>query len=128
MHTVRVKRLELVERIQTNRKSHRAAVDEAFTNYRKAAILELDRMLVEARAGQKIRRAVSLVEPQDHTADYDRVLDMLVMSQDEVIELDSHDFARYVRDEWEWFGQFASSNRAYSLSADTVAYLSKEKS
>lgn len=123
MNTVKVRRDELMKRVEENRGRHRAAVEEAVTNYRKQAIVELDAMLAEAKAGRKIRRAVTLVEPQDHTADYDRVLDMLKMSTDEVIELDSHDFAQYVRDEWEWFGQFAHSNRAYTTTVANTAYL-----
>ena len=125
MRTVKVKRDDLLKRIEENRAQHKSVVEEALVNYRIAVIKELDAMLDEAKKGKKIRRQVRLVEPQDHTADYDRVIDMLTMSTEDVIELDGQSFARYVRDEWEWFGQFADSSRSYTRSADAARYLRK---
>jgi hypothetical protein len=125
MKSVKVKRDDLLKRIDENRAQHKSVVEEALANYRIEVIKELDAMLDEAKKGKKIRRQVRLVEPQDHTSDYDRVIDMLKMSTEDVIELDGQSFARYVRDEWEWFGQFANSNISYTRSAQSARYLTR---
>lgn len=114
MHSTKVKRHELIAKIQANREEHRSVFLKAQEGYRKLAIEELDRMLDEARSGKRIRRAVELVEPQDHTKEYDRVLAMLNMSVDDVIEIDAQQFAQYVLDEWGWKMGFTASTSRYT--------------
>ena len=114
MQEVKVKRAELLTRIRANMESHRDLFLKAQEGYRARVIEELDRMLQEAKGGKPIRRAVSLAEPQDHTTDYARVVDMLEMSQDDVIEIDAVSFAQYVRDEWAWKRHADHVNTTYS--------------
>lgn len=117
MNEIKVKKSELLDVLKTNREAHRKIFLEAADGYRTAAIAELDAMLAEAKAGKKIRRSVALVEPQDQTSDYDRVIRMLEMSQDDIIELEEHDFMQYVLDDWQWKRQFLHSNSVYSATA-----------
>jgi hypothetical protein len=111
MHSVKVERIALLQAIKGNRDAHRTMFLKAQEGYRAMMIEELDRMLQEAKDGKQIRRAVSLVEPQDHTEDYDRVITMLEMSVDKEIEIDASSFDQYVRDRWSW-KQFADSTNA----------------
>lgn len=114
MHSVKVKRKELLKKVEKNRKSHRDLFLRAQEGYRIDMIAELDRMLKDAKAGKNIRRAVVMPEPQDHTDDYDRVIDMLKMSVDDEITLDSTAFDNYVRDEWQWSRQAMATNVSYA--------------
>lgn len=117
MREVTVKTSDLLERIKTNRDEHRTIFEEAVIGYRKAAIEELDKALKDAKDGRRIWRRTTLVQPEDHTPEYDRVIDMLEMSVDEDITLDAASFACYMRDEWVWQRQFLTSNSAYSATA-----------
>lgn len=114
MQTVKVKREELLTKVQENRKSHRDLFEKAQEVYREEMISELDRMLEDAKRHLKIRRSVSLPEPEDHTKDYDRIITMLVMSVDPVIELDQATFAMYVMDQWQWSASFAANTISYT--------------
>ena len=114
MELVNVKRDMLLEKVKENCANHRSIFEDAQEVYRERMIAELDSMLADATAGRKIRRAVSMPEPEDHTRDYERVLSMLAMSVDDVIELSEHDFARYVMDQWEWNASFALTTTAYA--------------
>jgi hypothetical protein len=87
---------------------------KAQEGYRIDVVEELDRMLKDARDGKKIQRALSMAEPQDHTKDYDRVIDMLEMSQDEIIEIEAHEFDQYVRDNWAWKAHADALNTMYA--------------
>jgi hypothetical protein len=55
-----------------------------------------------------------LPEPQDHTIDYDRVIKMLEMSVDSLIELDEGAFDQYVMDNWSWKGDALATNEMYA--------------
>lgn len=114
MELINVKREELLARMMANRANHRSIFEDAQEVYRERMIAEIDSMLQDARTGKKIRRTVSLPEPEDHTRDYDRVILMLEMSVDPIIELGEHDFARYVMDQWEWNASFAQTTTAYA--------------
>jgi hypothetical protein len=102
MHSVKVKRSELLEKIKKNREGHRDLFLKAQEGYRLDVIAELEQHLKDARERKKISRALSLPEPQDHTDDYDSVIAMLEMSVEEVIELDAGSFQQYVLDKWAW--------------------------
>lgn len=114
MQSVNLKRDILLGKIKSNREAHRAIFEEATIGYRKAVIAELDSMIADAKAGKRIRHSINLIEPMDQTKEYDRVISMLEMSIDESVELEQHEFAQYVLDDWHWKGQFMASNMHYT--------------
>lgn len=113
MKTVNVKVTELLEKVQANRNTHFATFEKACGAYRERAIAELDASLAQAKKGGKITRFISLPEPENHTDDYDRVIAMLQMSQDKIIEISEHDFSTYVMDNWAWSAAFARNTMSY---------------
>lgn len=117
MESVNIDRAELLKILKANRENHRKIFEEALEGYREEVVKELDSMLEDAKKGKKIRRALSLVEPMDQTKDYDRVIKMLDMSKDNIIEISETDFACYVLDDWRWKDQFTASNTRYLKSS-----------
>lgn len=110
---VTVKKEELLEVLKKNRENHRGMFLKAQEGYRKFAIDKLDCMLKDAREGKQIRQQIGLVEPEDHTKDYDRVIRMLEMSQADEITLSERQFSQYVLDEWGWIESFTATNSRY---------------
>jgi len=102
MQEVKIKRLELLEAVKRNRDTHRETFLKAVKGFRAKVILELDIMLKEAVAGDSFRTSVHLPAPTDHTLDYDRVVRMLEMSCEDIIEISAHEFDMYVMDNWNW--------------------------
>lgn len=80
------------------------------------AIKYLDESLALAKAGKRIRREVELIEPQSHVGDYDQIIAMLEMTSDEIITIDSREFAMFVMDDWGWKKQFDLTNSSYHIS------------
>jgi len=113
MQTVKIQRLKLLETVKTNRSNHRDLFLKAQDGYRTQVITELDEMLQEARDGKRIRRVVQLTEPIDQTNEYDRVIMMLEMSVDDVVELTAHEFDCYARDKWQWSQNVNVTNSFY---------------
>ena len=104
---------KLKEAIQKNRDNHRNTFEKAQIKYREMAVAELERGIADAKAGRKIMRSLSLVEPFDQTKDYDRVLSMLSMTSDENIVLSEQQYSQYILDQWSWKAQFDMTNSNY---------------
>ena len=77
---------QLLTIIKENRDKHRAVFEEAQAGYRTKVIEELDKRLADARAGRRIDTFISLTEPVDQTRNYDRVIKMLEMFQDDLLQ------------------------------------------
>jgi hypothetical protein len=60
-------------------------------------------------------KSIDLVQPRDHTSDYDRVIMMLEMSVDDTIVLDANEFDQYVRDVWAWTHYDATTLGEYAV-------------
>lgn len=111
-----VEKNEIMRVIEKNRESHRTIFKEAIEGYRKKALEVLQQHIKEIEAG-KFFTYISMTQPEDHTRDYDRVLDMLKRHQDSEISLSEPDYAMYVLDDWQWKRQFLTSNSQYSSTA-----------
>lgn len=114
MEKVKIKKDELLKVVQQNRQEHRSIFEKALEGYKNQVIAELEVMLAEAREGKRIRRRVELDEPCDQTKEYDRVIRMLELSQDDIIELTQPEFSQYVMDDWRWKDQFIATSRSYT--------------
>lgn len=114
MNEVTVERGSLLEVVRENREAHKELFEEAVKGYRKKVIDELEMMIEEARKGGRIRRAIQLPEPENHTADYDRVIKMLEMSIHDNVELDAREFNQYVMDDWGWKDAFIATASSYT--------------
>lgn len=117
MNTVKVQKDQLLMKLQINRESHRALFLKAQEGYRNLVIAELDKSLKDAREGREIRTYIRMEAPQDHTSDYDNVIEMLRMSVDDTIELEAHDFQCYVMDKWQWAQAAFLANSTYAAAA-----------
>ncbi len=111
---ITVKKATLLEAIKKNRETHSGTFARAQEGYRVAAIKEIDAMLSEARTGGDIRRSVTIVQPVEHTKDYDRVIRMLEMSIADEVTVTETQFSQYVLDEWGWSREFVNSTSRYT--------------
>jgi hypothetical protein len=125
MRTTRVKKDELLEIVKHNRDRHKDVVAEAMRNYRKAAVKQLELMLADAKAGRRIHRSLTLIQPMDMTREYDQIIRQLQMEVADTVELSEGEFAQYVLNRWNLGEQFATSTRMYTKSIDATAYLNQ---
>jgi hypothetical protein len=115
MRQIKVNKAKLLGIIRKNRDDHREVFLEAQKTFRTAVIEALDAQLKAARSQQPVnlQQLVTLQAPQDHTADYDRSIQMLEMSVDKQIVISEQEFQNYVQDIWEWSRNWAVSNMRY---------------
>lgn len=111
MRNVTVDKSELISILKGNMSAHREAFEEAYDEYGKAVIRNLENTLKAAKekSPQEVKLTFNLVCPQDHTEDYERALHMLELEVNDTVRLDEREFAELVQDDWGWKGQFAAS-------------------
>lgn len=118
LDTVRVKKEDLVKVITDNRAEHRKIFEEAIEGWHKQVQKRLQELVKKAKEGpDSVDLVIALPRPEDHTKDYDRVLKMLQLSQDDEMELSDHEFRQYVMDDWGWQQSFLTTSSSYSTTA-----------
>lgn len=117
MRTVKVAKAEFIDKVTANKEKHRGNFELAQAGYREFLIAELDRRLDDAKRGLKIDHYIRLIEPEDHTDDYDTVLQMAAMSMDDILELTQQEFAQYVLDKWQWKQAWMENAQTYTAGA-----------
>lgn len=112
---------DLLEKLKSNRDQHTVEAAEARSGYYDKAVSELEKLLDKAEkicaAGngtKAVSTYVNLTFPEDHTRDYDRIIDVLEMTNAETVRLTLGEFDKYVRDNWEWMESFKTSSSYYS--------------
>lgn len=114
--TVHVSTSELLAALEKNKEEHRTIFQEAMEGYKKKAIEILTANLDNIKSGKLDRLGINLTLPEDHTRDYERVIRMLQMHQNDYIDLSQEQFAQYVMDDWGWQHQFLESGAFYGSS------------
>lgn len=113
MGVITVNKSALIEAIKKNKEKHRNDFEEALVGYRKKAIEELTKILLDAKEDREIQ-SFHMSPPEDHTEDYTRVILMLEMCTEDKIFVTEADFAKYVQDDWQWKHQFVAATEMYS--------------
>lgn len=111
--TVRVNKDVLLDRVKANRDEHRTIFEEALEGWKKKVIEQLEIRYNEALKGKKFDIAIHLPRPEDHTDQYDTVIELLEFSLDEELELTQAEFANYALDKWQWQAAFLATSSSY---------------
>lgn len=116
MDSIKVDKAKLLDKLRENRAKHSDQFTKAAAGYRAKVIEVLEERLTEARSGKSPNLQFYLPLPIDQTKAYDRVIGMLEMSLDDVIELEEQEYQKYVMDEWSWSAQATTTNTMYTTS------------
>jgi len=121
---VRMAKDTLLERIKTNRDEHRKIYEEAMEGWKRSVIEALDAAYKDALEGRAYRVTFHLEQPEDHSDEYDTVIELLEASLDDEFELTHQQFSNYVLDKWGWQHHFLTTSSSYgsqtAMSKDTV--------
>ena len=117
LETVRVKRDDLLKRVEANRNEHADIFEKSVTGWQEAVTAALKEAYDAAAAGIEYQTHFGLQRPENHTSDYDHVIAMLKMSQDDELVLTASQFGQFVMDKWDWQAHFLSVTSGYSDAA-----------
>src|ERR1022692_1507745 len=92
----------LLEKVRSNRVVHNASFSVATAEFRKQALIRLDRIRHDLESGQTPSLYIDLPVPEQHLKDYDRAIRMLQDHTNSTIDLDEQGYMRLVDDVWNW--------------------------
>ena len=107
----------LLEQVRENYALHREKFEEAMDGYKAKVVGLLEEHIQRIRDNAPEKVFIQLEMPEDHSKDYERVIEMLEWSKDDDLELDEQEFATYVLDQWGWQEGFSATYAMYSSSA-----------
>lgn len=123
MKPTRIPWEKLLRIVKTNRENHIEALKISFKGWRDETLTQALHIAntAEAVMGEKqtsidmIQREVAKLDkpPVSHLRDYDRLIKMIELTDEEHIELTEQEFDQYVNDEWSWKQNFMLSNSKY---------------
>ena len=113
--TVNVKRVELLAILKTNKELFVTEYNQALIDFKAKMIKELEVALKKAKKGELDKVQLILSPPSDYTESYQEVIDMMEVSVDEVINLDSEAFKAYYKNEWSWSNSFKTLVGSYKI-------------
>jgi hypothetical protein len=105
-----VKKEWLLERLHENRTLHSKVYAEAREGYILRSKEKLEEKLKDLQSGRITALYFNLTVPSDHTADYDTVIKMLEQDIHDEVTLEANEFRMFVEDEWDWMGDWVTSN------------------
>lgn len=102
--TLKVKVDELVKHLRTNKEEHLKEYSEAVEKYFEQLCENLEELRLDAESGIKREDGyrIQLQHPQDASANYDKYINMLEMTEDDIIEIGVDEYEKFVEDNWEW--------------------------
>ena len=110
----KIERKKLLEKVKANARKHVEIVKEAREGYVKKARAALESRLKQVLKGQVVSLSFTLSPPQDYSAVYKNVVQMLEWNTNEYVELGPDEFRQIVLDEWDWHDNFLAANSHYS--------------
>ncbi len=123
MNTITVKKADLLRIIKENRNKHHAVFIEALDGYKLAVIKALEESLDDARKGKRVKFSrITLVQPME----YDQTIGMLEADIDAEVKVTRDEYRQYVLDKWHWDKMYSASNRRYTTSESSRAYLAEK--
>jgi hypothetical protein len=116
MHSVKIRRNELLGIVRENKEKHIKEFNEAVEDFKKAVVKITEENLALANTGDlnEIAKIKTIPpKPVSYETSYTRAIRMLELSVETEIELELHDFDQLVQDEWQWKQSFLHSNSTY---------------
>ncbi len=110
---IKVKTTVLLDKIKENRKNHQTELNDALVGFKTYAE---NLLKAELKRVKKFKepKDIRFTKPQSHLEDYDQIIEMLVMSVDEEIEVTASQFRKYVMDKWDWTDHFKKLHTDYT--------------
>lgn len=108
---------DVLNKVKENRTEHAQIVEEARKGFIEKAKALLEEKLSLLKEGKLTTLQVNLSPPQNYTAEYDTIIQMLSMHTEKEITLGADEVRMFIEDRWDWTEAFLATNSAYSGSA-----------
>lgn len=111
---IKVKKVELIEKIKENKKNHIIEYEKAVIAYKEEALKQLSELIDKVNQGCLDIR-LNLITPVNNSENYDKILEMFEWEVEPEVILNQQEFIEYVQDETDFAIKAKISNTAYSM-------------
>lgn len=118
MNGVKIKRDELLGVLRTNLSKHKEDVKEALELRRveMRAFFDNEIQKLDNNSAYQPKQTHSFPIPEDMSSEYEKVIRMVEMTEDEVIPLSEDQFDKLVMDNWSWKDNLVATSALYGKS------------
>ena len=113
MNTIIIEKEKLLPIVKENKLKHDNIYNSAVEGYWQKCEEKLTKQLEKIKKHEKIDDYLGLAFPENHTNDYETVIQMLELGAENRIELTNIEFNAYVRNQWSWRNSFLGLNTSY---------------
>ena len=117
MKTVKISKDKLLVKLRENRNDHRQIFKVPLEGWKQTVTKVLESAAKAALDGMRYKTHFHIPMPEDHTPDYDEIIERVEWHEEELIDLEVLEFSRYVRDRWDWQPDFIGLASTYSSSS-----------
>ena len=110
--TIKVDKLQLIEKIKANKIAHIEAYSKEVIAYKEEALAQLSDLTAKANNGD-LNLDLRLIKPIDNSEKYDSLIEMFTWELESSVELSQQEFNEYVQDETDFARVASLSNSAY---------------
>ena len=115
--SITMPKTELIAILNQNLVDHKQTYNEAIEIYREKMVDDLNKKIDLIKAGKHIEHYIRLPVPEEHTEDYEDVLEMLGHDINDEIDLDQSTYKQYVKNDWAWQHAFMANTASYTAGA-----------
>jgi hypothetical protein len=113
MEKITIVKEKLLPLLKENKAKHDQIYDAAVSGYWVKAEEILNEKLAKIKIQEKIEPYLGLTYPENYADDYNKVISMVELTSQDLIELSHQEFDQYVRNIWGWRSSFLSCNSVY---------------
>ena len=115
MNDITVDKQKLIEILEKNKKEHIKEYDLAMIGYKINVVKEYKSKLREFRKLgdseiSEFSKQIQVPLPTSHEDDFDIVIGMLKVSEDELISITENQYREYYLNQWGWYSRWTLSN------------------
>ena len=115
MSRINVKRKDLIEVLKANRDTHASEYEEAYLGYKQLCVEALQAKLEQINANDEFDMYFNdlMSAPENHVEDYQDVIEMLELSEDDKLSIGMDEYKKYYKNDWSWSHNWGLSNKMY---------------
>jgi len=114
MQQIKIPSETLLEKLKENRHKHETDYLKAVEGFQEDLLQTLSALLKKAKTKvEDVPLFIPLEKPVSYLKEYDKVIQMLELTEETHVVLSSIEFSHFVLDDWHWKQQFAISTAKY---------------
>lgn len=121
LNVIEVNKDSLIKKLEENREKHKKDYEVSLAGWKEEVKEALEKALANIKDGEEPQTHFHLPKPQDHSEEYDEVIEFLKFANNATFTLTREEHRQYALDKWGWKRQWEMSNSTYMAKAASAS-------